>query len=168
MDTLNMPFQISLWRSLMITQITRIFDFLMNRLNMLLQTALCCSLMVTDIACIFDFIMDRLNMNLQITLLCSLIFTKITRISQSPMWSVKVLCQAVLCLEHFIANIAMYFWHWAHLHFFTRLHNLIRHTEKVGRKLLQFLYELPKGTTKYLMSEIGERVSLSSAYIFIS
>ena len=34
MNSLNMSFQISFWRSLMITQITRIFYFLMDRLNM--------------------------------------------------------------------------------------------------------------------------------------
>ena len=48
----------------MLAQITRIFDFLMNRLNMSLQISLFYKLMITQVTRIFDFLMDRLNMNL--------------------------------------------------------------------------------------------------------
>ena len=50
----------------MITEITRIFDILMNRLNMSLQISFLRKLMTTQITRIFDFLMDRLNMSLQI------------------------------------------------------------------------------------------------------
>ena len=52
----------------------------MYRLHMSLQTSLFCSLMVTLIARIFDFFMYRLNMSLQIPRMSSLIYTWITRI----------------------------------------------------------------------------------------
>ena len=80
MHRLNMSLQITLWRSLMITMITRIFDFLMHRPIMSLQTSLCCSLMVALITRIFDFLMYRLNMLLQTSLFRKLMTAQITRI----------------------------------------------------------------------------------------
>ena len=63
MNGLNMSLQCSFLCKLMITQITRIFDFLMDRHNVSLQMSLSCRLMITQITRIFDFLMDRLNMS---------------------------------------------------------------------------------------------------------
>ena len=48
MDRLNMSLQIYLLCELMITEITRILDLLMNRLNMSFQISLLCILMITQ------------------------------------------------------------------------------------------------------------------------
>ena len=94
-----------LCRSLIVTLITRIFDFFMNRLNMSLQISLLCKLMIAQITRVFDFLMNRLNMSLQISLICSLMVTLITRIFDFCMNRLNMSLQISLCCSLVVTSI---------------------------------------------------------------
>ena len=73
-----MPFNIGLWSCFVLTLITRILIFFMNRTNMNSQTSFSWKLFSTVITRILEFFMDSFNVSYKTALWCSFIFTLIT------------------------------------------------------------------------------------------